>query len=109
MIRLNETTNRGNVMKSIEIKLIKLGIIFFRSPATLNYGFELIEVVDSKGAVKLSASPATLKEASLNSINGMLTLRNKTKQNCNISFNDKESLQKFLEYLDENKVNGYSL
>ena len=86
-------------MTKIDVKLVKFGIIFFKQPASLHYDQNQIELYDINNDLKFSSPTNEIKYVEFNPINGMLTLRSKNRQHCNITFVDNRSAEEFQDFI----------
>jgi hypothetical protein len=94
-------------MTKIDVKLVKFGIIFFKQPASLSYDQRKIELYDIHDDLKFSSPVDEIKYVGFNPINGMLTLRAKNRQHCNMTFVNNESAEAFQEFLNANSLNNF--
>jgi hypothetical protein len=95
------------IMTKIDIKLVKFGIIFFKQPASLSYNQNQIELYGIDKELKFSSPVNEIKYVGFNPINGLLTLRAKNRQHCNITFIDSESAEGFQDFLNANSLNNF--
>ncbi len=96
-------------MAEAEVKLIKWGLIFFNSDATIKYSSAWLQVSDRLGAEQFSCKADELKKVNFNSINGMFTLKSYAGRKCNIVFLNDSDVNAFREYLKSIRVGGLTV